>query len=98
MATSRTGTASHKRFRKQVLSQARADGVTHCPLCRVALDYSAGLKPNSAEPDHIIPVARGGTNDADNGRAICRECNQRRGKGRAMPVAQSRPVVASDIW
>lgn len=100
MATSRTGTGSHKRWRKQVLQQGQADGVTHCPMpsCGVRLDYTAGLMPHSAEPDHITPVARGGMNIVENGRVICRRCNQRRGKGRAVPVAQPKPVTASDIW
>ena len=100
MATSRTGTGSHKRFRRAVLAQGRADGITHCPMpgCGVRLDYDVGRKPNSAEPDHIVPVARGGTNSAENGRVICRECNQRRGKGRRIPRAEVKGVQASPIW
>lgn len=100
MATSRTGTASHKRWRKRVLQQAQADGITHCPVlgCGVRLDYSRGLQPNSAEPDHINAWANGGRNDVQNGRVMCRQCNQRRGKGRAAPLPPAKPVASSPIW
>lgn len=79
MTTSRTGTASHKHFRKRVLARDRNAGVTQCPLCGTPLDYDHGRRPNSAEPDHIIPYTHGGTNDPANGRTICRQCNQARG-------------------
>ena len=82
MATSRTGTASHKHWRTAVLRQGRRDGVTNCPLCNVELDYQHGRQPNSAEPDHIIAWTDGGPNTIENGRVICRLCNQRRGNGR----------------
>ncbi|WP_123739786.1 HNH endonuclease signature motif containing protein [Salana multivorans] len=85
MVTSRTGTTSHLRFRKAVLAAGRAAGVTRCPVpgCGVWLDYDVSRQPNSAEPDHIIRVVDGGTNDASNGRVICRRCNQRLGQRRA---------------
>ncbi len=81
MATSRTGTAQYKRWRREVLRQAQRDDITNCPLCGIQLDYSRGLQPNSAEPDHIQPDSLGGRNVIENGRAICRLCNQRRGNG-----------------
>lgn len=79
VATSRTGTTSYKRWRTQILNRDRTQGVTHCPLCNTPLDYTTSRQPNSAEPDHIIPHANGGTNTLENGRTICRRCNQRRG-------------------
>ena len=89
MATSRTGTASHKRFRIAVLQAGRDAGITHCPACGVVLDYDRGRLPDSAEPDHITPWADGGRNDASNGRVLCRRCNQRRGKGRRLAIDQT---------
>ena len=79
VATSRTGTASHKHWRTQILNRDRNQGITHCPLCNTPLDYTTSRQPNSAEPDHIIPHVNGGTNTLENGRTICRRCNQRRG-------------------
>ena len=79
MATSRTGTTSHKQWRAAVLRRDKADGITQCPYCGTTLDYTHTRRPNSAEPDHIIPWANGGTNTLNNGRTICRKCNQKRG-------------------
>ncbi|WP_353057973.1 HNH endonuclease [Propionimicrobium sp. PCR01-08-3] len=81
MSTSRTGTAAYKRWRTAVLRRDRLAGVSRCPICGVEMDYDVGLKPNSAEPDHILAAVFGGRNEIENGRAICRQCNQRRGNG-----------------
>lgn len=93
MATSRTGTAQYKQWRRRVLAAARDSGVIQCPHCRVVLDYDRGLRPNSAEPDHILPHRWGGQNALENGRVLCRRCNQSRGDGvrpRIRPRRQSR--------
>ena len=60
MATSRTGTAAYQHWRRRVLAAGRADGVTRCPGCGVELDYEHGRRPDSAEPDHILPHKWGG--------------------------------------
>ncbi len=85
MATSRTGTTSYKHWRKQVLRQGQDNGVTHCPRCRTHLDYTNTRRPNSAEPDHIIPWANGGTNTIENGQILCRRCNQSLGNKQPRP-------------
>ena len=41
-----------------------------CQMCGVTAKDGAAL-----EIDHITPVAKGGTNDADNLQVLCRECN-----------------------
>ena len=88
MATSRTGTAVYKRWRLAVLRQGQQDGITHCPSCRTTLDYHQGRRPNSAEPDHIIPHSLGGQDTIDNGRILCRRCNQSRGNGKRTTTRQ----------
>ena len=75
MATSRTGTAAYKQWRAKVLHQAQQDGITHCPRCRVLLDYTTGMRPNGATADHIIPWSKGGQNHVENGAVLCRYCN-----------------------
>lgn len=92
MASSRTGLTPHLRFRKAVLTRDRRNGITHCPLCNVQLNYDITRQPNSAEPDHIIPIARGGTNNPNNGRTICRHCNQSIGD-RADPKPATRTTL-----
>lgn len=100
MAASRTGLAPYLHWRKRVLAAGQAQGITHCPLCTVELDYKITRKPNSAEPDHIIPWANGGTNTPSNGRVICRRCNQSRGNKTSDPQPPKRhqQVTTSPIW
>lgn len=61
--------AAHRRLRKQLLPDALG---TPCPLCRVIMDKTAQL-------DHIVPRAQGGTSTRDNVRIICARCNHARG-------------------
>ncbi|WP_041766870.1 HNH endonuclease [Leifsonia xyli] len=100
MATSRTRLAPSLHWRKRVLDAGRSQGVTHCPICAVGLDYRVTRKPNSAEPDHIIPAANGGTNPLSNGRVICRRCNQSRGNKTMDPQPPKLPqkVITTPIW
>ena len=81
MPAHRTGTATWKRIRKQAIAQAQDEGQTNCPLCNVPLDYTTPYRPDSAEVDHIVAHARGGTDTLDNSRVICRDCNVRKGDG-----------------
>ena len=98
MVSSRTGLTPHLRFRTRVLNRDRRAGVTHCPDCGIELDYQVSRTPASAEPDHIIPIALGGTNDPSNGRTVCRRCNQSRGKRSITPRTPRKPVQPSDGW
>lgn len=76
MATPRTATTKWKNIRKRAIQRAIRDGVTHCVECGVLIDYENGLRPNSAEADHIIPWSQAKTDSLDNTRIICRRCNQ----------------------
>ena len=91
MAASRTGTATYLRNRRRVLTQARADGLTHCPgyvghPCGRELDWDTPLLPNSAEADHIVPPKFGGTDNIDNLTPLCRACNVTKGDGTRVPI------------
>ncbi|WP_442984706.1 HNH endonuclease [Schaalia sp. lx-260] len=73
-------------------------GLTHCPHCHVELDYSQGRQPNSAEPDHVLPHRWGGKNTLDNGRVLCRRCNQSRGAGDRPRVRPHRVSHVDFAW
>lgn len=63
--------AAWDRLRVQVL--ARDCGLCQCEECRAA----GRIRP-AHEVDHIVPKAKGGTDDPSNLRAINRECHQRK--------------------
>lgn len=98
MVSSRTGTSQYRHWRKRVLAAGRAAGITHCPSCNVVLDYVNTLTPASAEPDHILPHRWGGKNVLENGRVLCRRCNQSRGDRVNVPKRQSRPSSVDVDW
>lgn len=99
MTTSRTGTTTYLRNSALVKRRAKTQGLTHCPLCAVELDYINPRQPNSAETDHIIPVAHGGTDDIDNLTVICLDCNRRKGPGQnPTPHAAADDFPTSRTW
>lgn len=49
-----------------------------CELCSVELTRDTPYAPNSYQLDHIVEIKHGGTNDRDNLRAVCRQCNMAR--------------------
>lgn len=75
MATSRTGTAKYKRNSARVLHAAQVNGITHCPRCRVPLDYTNRTRPNGASVDHVLAWDNGGTDDLENLAILCLRCN-----------------------
>lgn len=95
---SRTGTAQYFHWRKRVLTEGKNKGITHCPFCHCLLDYEHTRLPNSAEPDHILPVRWGGKNTLDNGRVICRRCNQSRGSNVAPKLSEPRRSSVDVDW
>lgn len=96
MATNRTATAHWKKIRDTRRQIDFDNGLTNCPLCKVPLDWEYSRRPNSAEVDHIIEWAKGGKDELNNTRVICRHCNQSRGgktgakqnrKAKAKPIS-----------
>jgi len=100
---SRTGTATYLRNRRRVLTQARADGLTHCPgydshPCGRELDWDTPLTPASVEADHISEYRYGGTDDVDNLRVLCRGCNIERNKRVPPPIPTAGAFPTSRAW
>jgi 5-methylcytosine-specific restriction enzyme A len=100
MATSRTGTTTWKTLRKRAIYRAKRAGLTHCPSCKVELNYDVGQTPTSAEVDHILPFSKGGQDHIDNVTVICRLCNVRKGNKAAptTPTINKGPIRASRAW
>lgn len=73
--TPRTATTKWKNLRVKILLRDQRNGVTNCPECGILLDYKQSGLRNSAEVDHIVPVAQGGTDSLQNLRSCCRHCN-----------------------
>ena len=55
---------------------ARKRGETKCYMCGVELNFDTEGQYDSAEIEHIWPLALGGTNDDDNLTMACHSCNQ----------------------
>lgn len=77
--TNRTASSAHRRWRQRLITQARQQGQTECPLCGAEIAWDTHDLPTSPEADHITPVSRGGLNTLDNGQIICRTCNRSKG-------------------
>jgi hypothetical protein len=64
---------------------SRNEGKTRCESCGVetvpAEQHKKGVTPPEHEThvDHVVPRAKGGTNDPENGQVLCRECNIKKG-------------------
>lgn len=64
---------------------SRNEGKTRCEGCGVetvpAEQHKKGVTPpkNETHVDHVVPRAKGGTNDPENGQVLCRECNIEKG-------------------
>lgn len=63
-----------RHIRRAVIAR---DGLD-CALCGRITIEGGGTNPLATEIDHKRPVARGGTDDLDNLRVACRECNNAR--------------------
>jgi len=69
---------------KEIVKQdnaSRNEGKTVCENCGVetvpAEQHKKGVTPpkNESHVDHVVPKAKGGTGDPDNGQVLCRDCN-----------------------
>ncbi len=88
----------YRRNRDLVINRARREGVERCPRCDVVLDYDQAHQPNSAEADHIVPVAQGGDHRVENLTIICRHCNIMLGDKKREAVRPVRFTTTNNIW
>lgn len=58
-------------------------GHRHCWVCKRHLSYS------DATVDHLVPIAKGGSNGPDNLAIACEKCNQDRGSKSAVPRGEA---------
>ena len=58
---------------ERIVIWRRDNGTCQSPECGKQIAF------NEMEADHIIPHSRGGQTTIDNGRALCRQCNARKG-------------------
>lgn len=66
-----------KRFNMKQLRRSMMKHRPFCHWCQADLSQT----PSAATVDHVIPLARGGTNDRKNLVLACYTCNQERGHG-----------------
>jgi 5-methylcytosine-specific restriction endonuclease McrA len=70
-------TTRRNRHRRKI-----AQGRPPCHLCGLDIDYAAShLEPLAFTIDHILPLAKGGTDTIDNLAAAHRRCNLAKGDG-----------------
>lgn len=99
MATDRTSTGKWKRLRREVIAEAQANDLLHCPMCKTWLDYDSAQQWNSPEVDHIIPHSQGGPDTKANTQVLCMTCNRRKGDGtrkKRKPAARVETVTRID--
>ena len=63
-----------ERIRGRRAVELRKARLAREPLCRMC--KAKGVTQASSVPDHIIPLAKGGTEDASNIRCLCSECHR----------------------
>ena len=67
---------SHGRIQGRAGQALRQRRLAQEPLCRDCADQ--GRVTEATTPDHIIPLALGGTDTDDNIRCLCAECHDER--------------------
>ena len=74
---------SHRWFREQLLERAHVE----CGICGGQIDLSLEYPhPQSLQVDHIVPLARGGSNSKRNLQPAHQICNYKKGSRLAPPV------------
>ena len=64
------------------------------PLCRICA--AKGHTTEATVPDHIVPLAKGGTDDDSNIRCLCAECHDQ--VTREQFGLRKKPCIGRDGW
>lgn len=74
--------------KKEIVKQDNAsqnEGKNRCENCGIETvppqQHKKGITPptNETQVDHIVPKAKGGKGEPDNGQVLCRDCNLKKG-------------------
>ena len=66
-------------------NSSRNEGKNRCENCGVetvpAQQHKKGITPptNETQVDHVVPKAKGGKGEPENGQVLCRDCNLKKG-------------------
>lgn len=83
-----------ERLRGRRAGEQRLHRLRDEPLCRDCA--TVGLVREATVPDHIVPLAHGGSDEVSNIRCLCAECHARR---TAQQFGQRRTVATGpDGW
>ena len=85
----RPGTRQQRGYTEQYL-RVRSRLIQRQPWC-----FACG-STHDLTADHIVPLARGGTNALSNLRVLCRSCNSSRGRGGVLTQEQASEPSASN--
>jgi 5-methylcytosine-specific restriction protein A len=85
---------SHGRIQGRKGVELRKRRLANEPLCRDCLDE--GRIAEATTPDHIKPLALGGTDTDDNIRCLCEPCHAKRTAGQFGHKAK--PTFGPDGW
>lgn len=66
---------------KQQTAEAKAKGISNCPLCAIGHDANRTKiwAEKDMEADHVTAWSKGGATDMANCQMLCRDCNLRKG-------------------
>ena len=74
---------------QQIDRQRIARAQPACHICGEAIDYQADwLDPRSFVVDHVIPLAKGGSDSIDNKKAAHRSCNSTKRARLVAPIVR----------
>lgn len=84
-----------QRLRGRAGKEQRSRRLAAEPFCRDCTE--AGRQTASTVPDHIVPLALGGTDTDENIRCLCADCHRKR-TAEQFGHRAPRPSIGADGW